>query len=250
MLRQSMWGRALLHVSLSVALAVVLTACGGGSKSDAAAKADRAVKDCRAQWAEVGESVVGLDEDPNPSALADRWNSVIATVDYYKTTDSAKDCQTGIDTQQKAITALRQFSEKLRPYDMTYQLTQVRASVDLYLNDPLPDPARNENHKLVRPPTKAAVSDAMQTLTDDAAEANVELEPGWEQTKSVDLTDVDALTTTMHDLDQLAQDSPHWRECEAALQVLVAAIRFQEGLVGGTSASPSSSPTDANTPAG
>jgi hypothetical protein len=190
-----------------------------------------------------------MDQDPNPSALADRWNTIIATVDYYRTTDSAKNCQSTIENQLKAVTSLRQFSEKLRPYDMAYQLAQVRAAVDLYLNDELPAPVRDSNHKLVKPPTKAAVTSAMQTLTANAAQANTELEPGWEQTKSVDLTDVTALTTTMQDLDFLAQDSPHWRQCEEALQVLVAAIRFQEGLVG-QSSTPSASPTDVTSPAG
>jgi hypothetical protein len=191
-----------------------------------------------------------MDEDPNPSALADRWNSVIATVQYYRNVDTAKDCQQLVETQLKAVTSLRQFSEKLRPYDMTYQLSQVRAAIDLYLNDPLPKPARDENHKRVLPPTKTEVSAAMQTLTDNAAKANAELQPGWEQTKSVDLTDVTALTKTMHDLDFLAQDSPHWRSCEEALQVLVSAIRFQEGLVASGPGSPSNGPTDATTPAG
>jgi hypothetical protein len=236
--RSSATARAVLVVALVLAVA----GCGGGSKDSAAAKAAHALKDCRAQWSDVGESVVGMDQDPNPSALADRWNSVIATVDYYKTIDSAKNCQTTIEAQLKAVTSLRQFSDKLHPYDMAYQLSQVRAAIDLYLNDPLPAPARDENHKLVKPPTKKAVTEAMQTLTDNAASANAELEPGWEQTKSVDLTDVTALTTTMQDLDFLAQDSPHWRSCEEALQVLVAAVRFQEGLIG-QPASPTASPT-------
>jgi hypothetical protein len=250
MLRQRPWTRAVLRVSVAGALAVVLVGCGQDAKSDSEAKAAAALKECRAQWAEVGESVVGLEQDPNPSALADRWNTVIATVEYYKHTNSARDCQAAVETQLKAVTSLRQFSQKLRPYDMTYQLAQVRAAVDLYLNDPLPEPVRGANHKLVRPPTKEAVTQAMQTLTDNAQQANDELQPGWEQTKSVDLTDVDTLTTTMQDLDFLAQDSPHWRQCEDALQVLVAAIRFQEGLVEGQAASPSTSPTDATTPAG
>jgi hypothetical protein len=224
--------RVALPVLLAVALAVGPTGCGGDTKTRAEAKSERAIKDCRAQWSDVGESVVGMDQDPNPSALAERWNSVIATVDYYKTSASAKNCQANVETQLKAVTALRQFSDKLHPYDMAYQLDQVRAAIDLYLNDPLPAPARDENHKRVKPPTKAAVTAAMQTLTDNAAQANAELQPGWEQTKSVDLTDVNALTSTMQDLDFLAQDSPHWRQCEEALQVLVLAIRFQEGLIG------------------
>jgi hypothetical protein len=229
-------------VVVATALVMGAAGCGDDSTTRAKAKAERAVKDCRSQWSDVGDSVVGMDKDPNPSALAERWNSVIATVDYYKSSASAKNCQANIETQLKAVTALRQFSDKLHPYDMAYQLEQVRAAIDLYLNDPLPAPARDENHKRVLPPTKAAVTEAMQTLTANADAANAELEPGWEQTKSVDLTDVTALTTTMQDLDFLAQDSPHWRKCEEALQVLVAAIRFQEGLVGQPGA-PSASPT-------
>jgi hypothetical protein len=85
------------------------------------------------------------------------------------------------------------------------------------------------------------VTAAIATLTNDAASANTELQPGWEQTTSVDLTDVAALTKTMQDLDFLAQDSPHWRRCEEALQVLVAAIRAQEGA--SAPATPSPSPT-------
>jgi hypothetical protein len=250
MLRQPRWTRTVLWASFVAALAVSLAACGQDSKPDPGAKAEQAVKECRAQWAEVGENVLGLDQDPNPSALADRWTTVIATVEYYKSTDSAKDCQRAIEAQLKAVSSLRQFSEKLRPYDMTHQLGQVRAAVDLYLNDPLPAPVRDANRKLVRPPTKEAVSRAMQVLTENAAAANEELQPGWEQTESVDLTDVDALTKTMQDLDFLAQDSPHWRSCEEALQVLVSAIRFQEGLVADQPSTPSSSPTDAGSPAG
>jgi len=235
--RQPKWLRTAVQVALATVVAVSLTGCGDSADSGAAAKEERALEACRAQWKDVGDSVVGMDQDTNPSALADRWNSVIATVDYYRTTNSAKNCQATIETQLKAVTSLRQFSEKLRPYDMAYQLEQVRAAVDLYLADPLPAPARDENHKLVHPPTKAAVTAAMETLTDNAARANAEVQPAWEQTKSVDLTDVAALTRTMQDLDFLAQDSEHWRSCEEALQVLIAAIRFQEGL-GVTSSEP------------
>jgi hypothetical protein len=230
--RLPQWARTAARATVAAALAVLLVACGEGAGSTSASKAERALKECHAQWKEVGQTVLGMNEDTNPSALADRWNTVIATVDYYQTVDTAKGCQATIESQLRAVTALRQFGEKLRPYDMTYQLGQVRAAVDLYLNDELPAPGRDQNGTLVRPPTKAAVSAAMQTLAENAVQANVELAPGWEQTSSVDLTDVTALTTTMQDLDFLAQDSPHWRACEEALQVLVAAIRAQEGLIG------------------
>jgi hypothetical protein len=244
---QPKWARTVLTAALTASLAVALGACGQRSDPAPNARSAHALTECRAQWREVGDSVVGMEQDENPSALAERWNSVIATVDYYRNTDSAKDCQTRVDAQLKSVTALRQFSEKLRPYDMTYQLTQVQAAVDLYLNDPLPAPVRGENGKRVPPPAKAAVSAAMQTLTANAAQANAELEPGWAQTASVDLTDEAALTKTMNDLDFLAQDSPHWRLCEQALQVLVAAVRAQEGLSGSASTTPSGPPTDATT---
>lgn len=237
MSRQPGWARTPAWAALAAALVLGLGACGQGrdtTSATRAAKAERALQECRAQWRDVGNSVMGMDEDPNPSALADRWNSVIATVDYYQTSAGAKDCQATIETQLKAVTSLRQFSDKLRPYDMTYQLSQVQAAVDLYLHEPLPAAVRGENGKRVPPPSKAAVSTAMRTLTENAAAANTELEPGWGQTSSVDLTDVAGLTRTMKDLDFLAQDSPHWRRCEQALQVLVAAIRAQEGVGGAT----------------
>jgi len=239
-----MWVRLSLPAVPVLVVVASLTACGQAAQSPGHATSGRAVADCRAQWKDVAESVVGMDADDNPSALADRWNSVIATVDYYRTSDDAKDCQSRVDAQLEAVTALRQFSEKLRPYDMTYQLGQVRAAIDLYLNDPLPGPARTEGDKLTPPPSKAAVGAAMKTLAEDAAAANTELQPGWQQATSVDLTDTAALTKTMQDLDFLAQDSPHWRRCEQALQVLVAAIRAQEGVSGPVTPSP----TDATSP--
>lgn len=240
------WATAAPAVALALGLTVVLGACGSDSDPRTDLSAERALKECRAQWEEVGETVIGMEQDTHPSALSERWNTVIATVEYYKTVDTAKDCQAQIETQLKTVSSLRQFSEKLRPYDMTYQLSQARAAIDIYLHEPLPEPARNENGKLVKPPTKAAVTAAMQVLTAEAEQANAELAPGWEQTKSVDLTDVPTLTKTMQDLDFLAQDSPSWRRCEEALQVLVAAIRAQEGLVG----APAGGPTDASSPTG
>lgn len=240
----------LVRTTLAVALAAVaatgLAGCGDDGRPSADRTEARALEECRTQWREVGQSVVGMDQDTNPSALSDRWTTVIATVDYYSSVDTPDGCQHAIETQLKAVTALRQFSDKLRPYDMTYQLAQAKAAIDLYLHEPLPDPARGENGKLVRPPTKAAVTKAMATLSEHAAQANAELAPGWAQTQSVDLTDVTALTKTMQDLDFLAQDSPHWRRCEEALQVVVAAIRAQEGLAG----TPTDGPTDLSTPVG
>lgn len=240
------WAAAAPAVALALGLAVVLAACGSDSDTRTDPSAERAVEECRAQWEEVGETVIGMEQDSHPSALSERWNTVIATVEYYKTVDTAENCESLVEAQLKTVSALRQLSDQLRPYDMTYQLSQARAAIDLYLHEPLPEPARNENGRLVKPPTKAAVTAAMQVLTAEAEQANAELAPGWEQARSVDLTDVTTLTKTMQDLDFLAQDSPSWRRCEEALQVLVAAIRAQEGLTGPKGGGP----TDATSPAG
>ncbi|RNL65104.1 hypothetical protein EFK50_03795 [Nocardioides marmoriginsengisoli] len=222
--------------ALALALTFGVGACS--ADEDPPQAKTSALEQCHDQWGEVAESVVGLDTDPNPSALASRWTSVVATVDYYRNTKTAKDCETQVESQVKAITLLRQFSEKLRPYDMAYQLDRVSASIDLYLHEPLPKPARNENGKLVKPPTKAVVTAAIGTLTAHATNANGELQPGWGQLASVELTDATAVKTALDDLDFLAQDSPSWRQCEAALQVLVAAVRAQEGSVGGSTPTP------------
>lgn len=241
--RPPKWLRAGVVAVLVASSAAALVACGASPASNASASATHRLEACRAQWKDVGDSVLGMDQDTNPSALADRWTSVIATVAYYQSSGPAKDCQARVDSQIKAVTALRQFSQQLRPYDMTYQLGQVQAAIDLYLHDPLPAPVRDGSGRKVKPPTKDAVTAAIKTLTDNAAQANAELQPGWQETSSVDLTDVSALTKTMQDLDFLAQDSPHWRACEQALQVLVAAIRAQEGIAGSGSTTPSASPT-------
>lgn len=226
---------------LVVAIGLGAVSCGGRADGSGTRGA-RDLERCHAQWRDVGDSLIGMDQDPNPSALADRWNNVIATVSYYEHVDNAKDCQSRVDTQVKAVTALRQLGEKLRPYDMSYQLAQIKAAIDLYLSDPLPKPARDQSGRPVQPPSKAAVSSAMRTLTDNAEQANAELQPGWQQIDTVDLTDDSVLTTAMQDLDFLAQDSPHWRACEAALQVLVAAVRAQEGQPASPAPSPAGTP--------
>ena len=221
----------------SSALAVVLlaavlglTSCGSeepGKESDADATA---AAECHQQWEEVGQSVLGLDRETTPSSLASRWTAVIASVDYYENSEPTDECLDLVEKQTKEISSLRQFSEKLRPYDMSYQLDQVRAAIDLYLHDPLPEPTRDQNGKPVRPPSKEAVVRGFRTLTAQAAVADSDLEAGWKQMSTVPLDDVEALRKAVTDLDDLAHTSEAWLQCEAALQVLVAAIRAQEGL--------------------
>lgn len=234
-----------LLLAVALVFMLVVTGCGGDEKKPAK-PTGQTTSECRAQWHDVGQSVLGLDQETEPSSLASRWTAIVATIQYHETSATAKDCQPTIEAQVKAITALRQLSDKLRPYDMSYQLRQVTAAIDLYVHDPLPAPARNDNGKLVRPPTKAAVQQAMATLTANASAADTELQPGWGQLASVDLDDATALRSAIEDLDQLAQDSIPWRRCEEALQVLVAAVHAQEGI---TDATPTPTPTPTATPA-
>lgn len=224
-----------------LALALALTGCGGDEPKPTKPKGQNA-SECRDQWHDVAESVLGLDQETEPSSLASRWNSIVATIQYYESSATAENCQETIEAQLKAITALRQLNSQLRPYDMSYQLRQVSPAVDLYLHDPLPKPARDDNGKLVRPPAHTAVQQSMNVLTQYAAPADVDLEAGWGQLASVDLGDIEALRSAIRDLDQLAQDSVSWQRCQVALQVIVAAIRAQEGLVGAPS-DPTQTPT-------
>jgi len=224
---------------LALTLGPVLTACGA-EEPVAPVAVPQTLQECRDQWHEVGESVIGLDEDPNPSALASRWNSVTATAVLYENTESAENCQANIEAQVKAITLLREFMVTVQPYDMEYQLAQVAAGVDLYLNDVLPAPYRDSSGKSVTPPTKKAVRAAAADLSQYAAAANAELQPAWARLATVELTDADAVKSAVGDLAAAAQASPSWLACQAGLQVILAAITAQEGGVtsGGTSPSP------------
>lgn len=221
---------------------LVLGGCGGKSAPVASPGQKASSTVCASQWKDVADSVIGLDQDTDPSSLASRWTSVIATVAYYRTRRQTKDCQQVVDHQVKAIADLRRFSDQLRPYDMAYQLQQVQASIDLYLHDPLPSPAKDAKGHTVRPPTKPAVLAAYETLKSEAPTAAADLQPGWAQMATVSLDDATALRTAVTDLDTLAQDSTAWQHCESALQVLVAATHAQEGLLGQPQSSPAAQP--------
>jgi hypothetical protein len=217
---------------LLLALALALTASGCGASRIRATGASPSVQQCRSQWQGVAQSVAGLDGDTNPSALASRWTTVIATVDYYENITTAKRCRADIASQINAITALRAFSDRLRPYDMTYQSEQVAAAVDLYLHEPLPAPLRNARGKKIPPPSKQAVTAAAATLSEHASQANTDLAPAWEEFASVEISDAATVQSALTDLDSLARSSADWTACEQALQVIMTAERAQQGVAG------------------
>ena len=90
------------------------------------------------QWKDLGKQVRGNDEKTNPSALAPRWNSVVATIDYYASSAKASGCDKAVDRQKDAITALTAFGTKLAPYDMELRLEQVRDDAEAYAAAPRP----------------------------------------------------------------------------------------------------------------
>ncbi|MCW2785858.1 MAG: hypothetical protein JWP74_2375 [Marmoricola sp.] len=231
---------------VAAVVAVTVSACGS-HQAAAIRPADQTLKQCHQQWADVARSVKGLDQDTNPSALASRWTTVLATIDYYETSTTATGCQANISSQVAAITTLREFSAKLRPYDMVYQLAQVAATVDSYQAAPLPKPVRmgkkKGKGKLVHPPTKAAVQAALVTLQADAATADAALAPAWSEMASVELTNATAVSSALQDLDFVAQDSADWKRCEAALQVIVAAQHALAGETGTSGSLPDGTPT-------
>lgn len=230
MSRLSRWCAPAPALALTLVVGLSVSACG--SAPAPRAQAGGTASECRQQWHDVAQTVLGLDQDTDPSALGSRWTSVIATIDYYETSGAAKQCQQTIETQVKAISELRAFSDRLRPYDMAYQLREVSPSVELYLTEPLPAPAKNDAGKVVKPPGKGQVNQAVHQLRANAAAADADLQPGWAEMSTVDLNDPTAVRAALADLDGLAQDSVAWKRSEQALQVLVAASRAQQGTVG------------------
>lgn len=226
----------------SVVLSLGTASCGADKKSGSTGTTGDPVQVCRNQWHEVAANLVGLDVDEHPSAMAKRWQNVLATVTIYEDTKTADKCQENIETLSTGITELRQFNARVQPYDMEYQVDRVADGITRYLADPLPAPVRKDG-KLVKPPTKAAVLEALATLTGNAGAANADLAPAWGQLIGISLDDQTALATALQDLDFLAKDSTSWVACRNALKVLDAAILNQQPASGTPAPSPSATST-------
>lgn len=223
MSRQSRWtAPATLALALALVAALTLGACGESAPAKKGDSKASDITECREQWGDVAQTVLGMDQDETPSALASRWTSVIATVDYQTQAARAKDCHANIENQVKAISALRQFSDRLRFYDITYQRRRVEPAAEIYLNDPLPTGPG------VKAPAKADVAAALEQLRAYGDAADADLAAGWGQIASVDLDDAAAVDAALKDLHQLAAESQSWRASYRALRVLKAATLAQE----------------------
>lgn len=218
--------RARAALVAAAILSIGSVSCGAEPKSPSAGTSRDPVQQCQEQWHDVAANVAGLDQDVHPSALAKRWSNVLATVTIYENTKTADRCQENIETLSTGITQLRQFTARLQPYDMAYQVSRVADPITRYLAAPLPAPVRKKG-AVVKPPTKAAVTAALATLTGNATAANADLAPAWGQLNEISLDDQTVVSGALQDLDFFAKDSSSWVACRKALTLLDTAILAQ-----------------------
>jgi hypothetical protein len=210
-----------------VALVLLVGGCGSDeAKADAPSKATTA---CRGQWKDLGQQVRGNDQKTNPSALAERWNTVVVTIDYYASSAKASGCDAAIDREKSAISALTTFGAKLAPYDMELRLEQVRDAAEAYASGPRPPATtpsaapKTKKQKKQKPPKPipapepSSIGDAVKTLTSQAPVATEQQGPGWEQARVVELTDAAAVAKAVKDLAFLSTESPAYRACAVLL---------------------------------
>jgi hypothetical protein len=238
----TMPGIRLLSAALAAVLGLaMLSGCGddAGKKQDQPSKAALA---CRAKWQQLGEDIKPQVDLTQPSALPRRWNTVAATVDYYRTTATKADCGDRLDEQQQAIASLKTFSARLTGFDMEAQLALVKQDAQAYAAgpwpaaptpSPTPTKQKKKRHKLqpkpVRPPKPALVSQALATLTTQAPIATQQQGPGWEQASVVDLDDTEATAKAVKDLQFLSTQSSGWQSSQAALLLIRTALAAKTG---------------------
>ncbi len=226
--------RPLPALAASLVLGLLLAVAGCGSNGDRAQSGDRpdeATTSCRQEWKELAKKVQGRDKQTNPSALAARWNTVSATIDYYATSASEKDCGKTLASQQKAMEALRSFGARLARYDMELRLDQVRSEAEKYAAGPRPPAPKaskaSKGKKKQRPPRAprpADVAAALKTLTRQAPVSARQQQAGWEQALVAELGDAAAVKKTVKDLSFLSNQSRAYRICVTELALVRKAL--------------------------
>jgi hypothetical protein len=213
---------------LLLALLLVLAGCGNDDGGDSTG--DEPSKDavaCREKWKDLEDEVAGRDAMTNPSALAPRWNSIVATIEYYAAGARSADCGKTIEDQEKAMSSLTSFSTKLRPYDVELRLDAVRADAEEYASGPRPpapkpSPAKKgkKAKRSPRPPKPADVAAALKTLTQQAPLATRQQDPAWQQARVVELSDAAAVAKAVKDLRFLSSESGAYAACSRALATI------------------------------
>ncbi len=214
-------------------LGLLLTLAGCGS-SEEEAKADAPSTDtvaCRQQWKALEDEVGDRASRTEPSALAQRWNSVAATTSYYANGAKAADCDTAIQAQQKAMDDLTAFGARLRPYDMELRLRLIKPGAEQYAARPRPKPSpapkdKKKQEQAARAPKPSDIGVALKTFTKQAPLATQQQGAGWQQARVVDLADKAAVAKTIKDLRFLSTESSAYRACKAASAQIRTAVRF------------------------
>ncbi len=209
-------GRAALA---GAALTLLVAACGSNNASTEDGP-DAKTSACRGQWKDLEKQVRGNDEATNPSALAARWNTVVATIDYYASSATSSDCEQAITKQKVAISALTSFGTRLAAYDMQLRLEEVRDRAEAYAHrphSPTPKPKPKKKSKVATPPSPAQVATALKTCSTQAPLATQQQGPAWTQARVVELTDKAAVAKAVKDLAFLSTQSPAYRSCVTQL---------------------------------
>ena len=224
-----------LVTGLVIGMLLVVAGCG----SDDSEKKDepsKAALDCRESWKDLAANVDGRDSETTPSALAPRWNSIVAAVDHYAAGATADDCGKTIEAQEKVIAALTAFGAKLRPFDMEYRLEAVKDDAAAYASSPrppAPKPSPTKKGKKAkqepRPPKPSDIKAALATLTKQAPLATEQQAPAWQQARAGDITDTAVVKKALKDMAFISKESEAYRAASAALAEIRPALKAAEG---------------------
>jgi hypothetical protein len=220
---------------LVLGVLLVVAGCGSDASEKKSDEPSKAALECRDSWKDLEADVNGRDSLTYPSALAPRWNGIVATVDYYAAGATADDCGKTIETQKKNMAALTAFGAKLRPFDMEYRLQAVKEDAEAYASGPRPpapkpSPAKKgkKAKKPPRPPKPADVKAALATLTKQAPLATEQQKPAWQQARAGDLTDSAVVKKAVKDLAFFSSESKAYRAASAALAEIRPALKATE----------------------
>jgi hypothetical protein len=231
--------RAARVLAAGAALVMLLAGCGSDPEPNKDTGPSEETLVCRGKWEDLGKQVQGNDQKTNPSALAERWNNVVATINYYSSAAKDSDCGEAIDRQEQAISALTAFGAKLAPYDMELRLEQVRDQAEAYATGPrpprpTPSPApkgkkknQEKPKKLPLPPKPSSIADAVKKLIAQAPKATEQQGPGWQQARVVELSDRKAVAKAIKDLRFLSSESAAYRASREALAQIRVALAAQ-----------------------
>jgi hypothetical protein len=223
---------------LVLGLLLVTAGCGSDESEKKADEPSKAALACRDSWKDLEADVDGRDSMTNPSALAPRWNSIVATVGYYAAGATADDCGETIEAAKKNMDALTAFGAKLRPFDMEFRLEAIELDATAYAAGPRPpapkpSPAKKgkkakKAEKPQRPPKPADVKAALATLTKQAPLATDQQAPAWQQARAADLDDAAAVKKAVKDLAFISSESKAYRAASAALAKIRPALKATE----------------------